>query len=55
MLNQITESIGIGVSRFWDLEEVIYEKKTAYQNMIIAKTAQGISIFYKNERQGIEE
>ncbi len=55
MLNKIFEPIGNGVQRVWDLEEVIYHKHTPFQEMIIAKTAQGISLFCNNERQSVEE
>ena len=55
MLSNITESIGKGVSRVWELESVIYQKRTPFQDMIIAKTAQGISLFCNNERQSVEE
>lgn len=55
MLNNIKESIGQGISRVWELEEVIYNEKTLYQEVTIARTAQGISLFCDNERQSVEE
>ncbi|WP_225087635.1 spermidine synthase [Pectobacterium colocasium] len=55
MQNKIIEPIGKGVSRIWELENIIYQKKTPFQDMIIAKTAQGISLFCNNERQSVEE
>ncbi|MFC3396262.1 spermidine synthase [Brenneria rubrifaciens] len=55
MIEKIIEPIGKGVSRVWDLDEIIFEKETPYQSMVIAKTGQGISLFCNNERQSVEE
>ncbi|AUX74265.1 spermidine synthase [Erwinia pyrifoliae] len=55
MLSKIIEPIGKGVSRVWDIEEIIFSKKTPFQEMVIAKTGQGVSLFCNNERQSVEE
>lgn len=54
-MEKIVEHIGKGVSRVWELDEVIYKRQTPYQTMVIAKTGQGVSLFCNNERQSVEE
>ena len=49
-MEKIVEHIGKGVNRVWELDEVIYESQTPYQNMVIARTAQGVSLFFNNVR-----
>jgi spermidine synthase len=51
---QIHEPLGQGLSRIWDLDEVIWEGDTAFQHVVIAKTPQGVSLFCDNDRQSTE-
>jgi spermidine synthase len=48
---RIGEPLGPGLSRVWDLEQVLWAGRTAYQNVLIAQTAQGVTLFCDNERQ----
>lgn len=50
----IQENIGPGLLRIWELGEVIAQKKTAYQEVLIARTQQGLTLFCEQERQSSE-
>ncbi|GAB3164474.1 spermidine synthase [Amycolatopsis stemonae] len=50
----IHEPVGPGLTRVWEVGEVRYEARTQYQDVLIAKTAQGISLFCDGERQSTE-
>jgi spermidine synthase len=51
---QIVEPMGQGLSRLWDVDEVLFETRTKYQELLIGRTAQGVSLFCDNERQSTE-
>jgi spermidine synthase len=51
---QITEPMGPGLSRLWEVDEVLFEGRTKYQDLLIGRTAQGVSLFCDNERQSTE-
>jgi spermidine synthase len=52
---RIHEPLGSGLTRVWDLDEVIYEGDTAFQHVVIAKTSgQGIGLFCDNDRQSTD-
>ncbi|GAA3435212.1 spermidine synthase [Kutzneria kofuensis] len=51
---QIHEPVGHGLTRIWDLHEVIHEGDTAFQHVVIARTEQGVSLFCDNDRQSTE-
>ncbi|ANN18107.1 spermidine synthase [Amycolatopsis orientalis] len=51
---RIAEPMGPGLTRHWDVEEVLFEGRTAFQNVLIGRTAQGISLFCDDERQSTE-
>ncbi|AHH96201.1 spermidine synthase [Kutzneria viridogrisea] len=51
---QIHEPTGQGLTRIWDLDEVVWEGDTDFQHLVIAKTAQGVSLFCDNDRQSTE-
>jgi len=53
-IRQITEPMGPGLSRLWDVDEVLFEGRTRYQDLLIGRTAQGVSLFCDNERQSTE-
>ncbi|MQA06977.1 MAG: spermidine synthase [Pseudonocardiaceae bacterium] len=46
--------MGRGLSRVWQLDEVLFEATTDYQHVVIAKTSQGISLFCDSDRQSTE-
>lgn len=50
----IDETIGPGMVRRWRVDEVIWQGNTGIQNVLICRTAQGISLFCDNERQSTE-
>lgn len=50
----IREPLAPGMYRLWQLDDVLHEGDTAYQHVVIAKTAQGISLFCDNDRQSTE-
>jgi spermidine synthase len=51
---QIAEPMGPGLTRLWDVDEVLFETRTQYQELLIGRTAQGVSLFCDNERQSTE-
>lgn len=50
----LTESVGSGLTRTWEMSEVIHESDTDFQHVVIGRTAQGISLFCDDERQSTE-
>ncbi|WP_020671748.1 spermidine synthase [Amycolatopsis nigrescens] len=54
MTRQIVEPLGEGLSRLWQLDEVLLEASTGFQQLLIGRTAHGISLFCDNERQSAE-
>lgn len=53
-MTQIVEPLGPGLSRVWELGRVLVDTHTAYQHVVIAETAQGITLFCDNDRQSTE-
>ncbi|MFC5994762.1 adenosylmethionine decarboxylase [Pseudonocardia hispaniensis] len=47
----VTEPIGPGLVRRWDLGRVRYRATTPYQRVLIADTAHGVTLFCDDERQ----
>ncbi|MFQ6397322.1 adenosylmethionine decarboxylase [Nocardia sp. KC 131] len=52
--HQVEEPVGKGLTRIWDVCEVIIDTHTPFQHMLIAKTEQGVSLFSDNDRQSTE-
>jgi spermidine synthase len=52
--SQIHEPVGHGLTRVWELDEVLWEGDTAFQHVVIARTEQGVSLFCDNDRQSTE-
>lgn len=50
----IVEPLGQGLSRVWEVTEVLVDARTAYQHVVIARTAQGVTLFCDNDRQSTE-
>lgn len=53
-MNEIVEPLADGLTRVWRLDEVLVDTHTAYQHLVIARTAQGISLFCDDDRQSTE-
>ena len=51
---RIAEPMGPGLTRVWEVEEVLFAGHTSYQDVLIGRTAQGVSLFCDNERQSTE-
>jgi spermidine synthase len=51
---QIHEPLAPGMTRVWDVHEVIHEEDTPFQHVLIGRTAQGVSLFCDNDRQSTE-
>ncbi|SEF37931.1 spermidine synthase [Amycolatopsis pretoriensis] len=50
----IHEPLGAGLTRVWEVGDVRFHARTPYQEVLIGKTAQGISLFCDGERQSTE-
>ncbi|MEU5696081.1 spermidine synthase [Actinosynnema sp. NPDC020468] len=50
----IREPLAAGLTRDWDVEEVVVDTNTAFQHLVIARTSQGLSLFCDNDRQSTE-
>jgi spermidine synthase len=50
----VSERIGAGLSRQWEISEVLFEAHTGFQNLLIGRTGQGIALFCDDERQSTE-
>lgn len=51
---EIAEPLAPGLTRIWDVSEVICDVDTEFQNLVIGRTQQGISLFSDGERQSTE-
>ncbi|HYS36326.1 MAG TPA: spermidine synthase [Pseudonocardiaceae bacterium] len=51
---QIHEPLAPGLTRVWDVDEVIHDGDTRFQHVLIGRTAQGVSLFCDNDRQSTE-
>ncbi|MFJ1759862.1 spermidine synthase [Amycolatopsis sp. NPDC088138] len=53
-MTAIHEPLGPGLTRVWEVEDVVFSARTAYQDVLIGRTAQGVSLFCDGERQSTE-
>jgi len=53
-MTAIHEPLGPGLTRVWEVEDVVFSVRTAYQEVLIGRTAQGVSLFCDGERQSTE-
>ncbi|MFC4083784.1 spermine/spermidine synthase domain-containing protein [Amycolatopsis samaneae] len=53
-VTEITEPVGAGLRRTWEVGEVLYAGRTAFQDVLIGRTTQGVSLFCDGERQSTE-
>ncbi len=51
---RVEEPMGPGLTRIWDLSDVLVDTRTEFQHLLIARTEQGISLFSDNDRQSTE-
>ncbi len=51
---QLSEPMSAGLRRVWDVEEVLWSGRTAFQNVLIGRTAHGVTLFCDDERQSSE-
>ncbi|MGW9479082.1 spermidine synthase [Saccharomonospora azurea] len=54
MSTRISEPMGPGLTRVWDVSEVVLDTHTDYQHVVIGRTAHGVSLFCDDERQSTE-
>ena len=52
--DKVTEEIAPGIDRSWEIEEVRAHARTQFQDVLIGRTAQGLTLFCENERQSTE-
>ncbi|TWP46133.1 spermidine synthase [Lentzea tibetensis] len=50
----IQEPLGAGLTRLWETNEVLVDTKTDFQHLVIARTAQGVSLFCDDDRQSTD-
>ncbi|SFQ08208.1 spermidine synthase [Amycolatopsis arida] len=53
-LSRIVEPLGPGLSRTWEVSEVLLDTRTDYQHVVIARTAHGVTLFCDDDRQSSE-
>ncbi|OZM74557.1 spermidine synthase [Amycolatopsis antarctica] len=51
----IVEPLGPGLSRVWELGDVLLDTRTDFQHVVIARTAQGVTLFCDDDRQSTEQ
>ncbi|HJP79534.1 MAG TPA: spermidine synthase [Pseudonocardiaceae bacterium] len=54
MTTQVREPLAPGLTRVWDVEEVLADTQTKFQHVLIGRTHQGISLFCDDDRQSTE-
>lgn len=50
----VEEKLSSGLARVWEINEVVATERTAYQDVLIARTAHGMTLFCNSERQSSE-
>jgi spermidine synthase len=54
-MDRVVEPLAPGLSRVWELSEILVDTRTAYQHLVIARTAaQGVALFCDDDRQSTE-
>ena len=51
---QVNEPLSAGLHRVWDVDEVLHSGRTAFQDVLIGRTAHGVTLFCDDERQSSE-
>ncbi|MFK3909231.1 spermidine synthase [Pseudomonas monteilii] len=55
MTTTVSEALTDGITRCWTLKKILYRKATPYQDIVIAETQQGVTLFCNSERQSAEQ
>ncbi len=50
----VREPLAPGLTRIWDVDEVLWQGDTAVQHVLVARTAHGVTLFCDDERQSSE-
>lgn len=50
----VVEPLGAGLTRVWELPEVVVDTRTEFQHLVIGRTTQGLSLFCDDDRQSTE-
>lgn len=53
-MSAIVEPLGAGMTRVWEMPEVLVDTNTEFQHLVIGRTAQGVSLFCDDDRQSTE-
>ncbi|RZQ63165.1 spermidine synthase [Amycolatopsis suaedae] len=53
-MREVIEPLGPGLRRVWDVSEVLFEQRTPFQDVLIGRTAHGVTLFCDHERQSAE-
>ncbi|MGQ0840145.1 spermidine synthase [Actinokineospora sp.] len=53
-MSPIVEPLAPGMTRVWELPEVLVDTRTEFQHLVIGTTSQGISLFCDDDRQSTE-
>ncbi|MDT5145909.1 MAG: hypothetical protein QOC58_554 [Mycobacterium sp.] len=51
---EVVEPLAPGLTRHWQLSEVLCDVRTQFQHLVIGRTAQGVTLFSDGERQSTE-
>ncbi len=51
---RVHEPLSTGLRRVWDVDEVLWSGRTAFQDVLIGRTAHGVTLFCDDERQSSE-
>jgi spermidine synthase len=52
---EVDEPLAPGMRRRWRVDQVLWRGRTDWQDMMVARTAQGVSLFCDGERQSTEQ
>lgn len=52
---RIEEPLAAGLSRVWELSEILVDTRTSYQHLVIGRTAHGVALFCDDDRQSTEQ
>ncbi|MBK1788662.1 spermidine synthase [Prauserella cavernicola] len=55
MTQQISEPLGPGLTRVWEVSDTVLDTHTDFQHVVIGTTEQGVTLFCDDERQSTEQ
>lgn len=53
-MTSVVEPLAEGMTRVWEMPEVLVDTRTQFQHLVIGRTSQGLSLFCDNDRQSTE-